>query len=70
MKKKHRLIPSVLYIVMIIITIVIAVATLIKGLVLLCVVILTACYYWYTISFIPFGTKILKKLCGACFDIE
>lgn len=70
MKKKHRIIPSVLYILMIILTIVIAVATQIKGLVLLCVILLTICYYWYTISFIPFGTKILKKVCGACFDFE
>ena len=68
MKKKERIIPSVVYITMIILTIVIAVATKVKGLVLLCVVILTIAYYWYTISFIPFGQKILKKICGACLE--
>ena len=57
MKKKSRIIPSVIYISMIIITIIIAVATGVKGLVLLCVIILTIAYYWYTISFIPFGNK-------------
>lgn len=69
MKKKHRIIPSVVYITMIILTVVIAVATNVKALVLLCVIILTIAYYWYTISFIPYGNKILKKLCGACFDM-
>lgn len=69
MKKKHRIIPSIAYIVMIILTIVLAVATGIKALVLLCVILLTICYYWYTISFIPYGTKILKKLCGTCLDL-
>lgn len=68
MKKKSRIIPSVIYISMIIITIIIAVATGVKGLVLLCVIILTIAYYWYTISFIPFGNKILKKICGSCLD--
>lgn len=69
MKKKHRIIPSVVYVLMIIITIVIAVATHVRGLVLLCVIILTVAYYWYTISFIPYGNKILKKMCGACLDM-
>lgn len=68
MKKKSRIIPSVTYIILIILTIVIAVATQVKGLVLLCVILLTISYYWYTISFIPFGNKILKKICGSCFD--
>lgn len=69
MKKKHRIVPSVLYIVSIILVVVIAVATHIKGLTFLFVVLCTFCYYWYTISFIPYGTKILKKCCGVCFDI-
>jgi hypothetical protein len=69
MKKKHRIIPSVVYIVCIIMTFVIAFATGVPGLVLLCVVITTIAYYWYTISFIPYGTKILKKICGTCFDM-
>jgi hypothetical protein len=63
MGKKHRIIPSIVYILSIIITIVIAVATKIKGLVLLFVIIQIAAYYWYTISFIPFGQKIAKKMC-------
>jgi hypothetical protein len=25
-------------------------------------------YYWYTISFIPFGQKIVKKLCECCLE--
>lgn len=69
MKKKHRIIPSVVYITSIIMTIVIATATGVKGLTILCVIITTLAYYWYTISFIPYGTKILKKCCGACFDM-
>jgi hypothetical protein len=69
MKKKHRIIPSILYILMIIITIVLAVATNIKALVFISVIILTICYYWYTISFIPCGTTVLKKACGCCFDL-
>jgi hypothetical protein len=69
MKKKHRLIPSVFYIGLIILTLVIAIATEIKGLVLFLVVLQVFAYYWYTISFIPFGNKILKKLCSSCFDM-
>lgn len=68
MKKKSRIIPSAVYCTMIILTIVIAVATGVKGLVLLCVIILTVSYYWYTISFIPYGNKILKKICGQCLE--
>lgn len=69
MKKKHRLIPSIVYIGLIILTLVIAIATEIKGLVLFLVVLQVFAYYWYTISFIPFGNKILKKLCSSCFDM-
>ena len=69
MKKKHRIIPSVLYICSIILTIIIATATGVPGLVIICVIVTTIMYYWYTISFIPFGTKILKKVCGACCDM-
>ena len=68
MKKKHRIIPSIVYILSIILTIVIAVATEIKPLVLLFLVIQILAYYWYTISFIPFGQKILKKMCECCID--
>jgi hypothetical protein len=67
MKKKSRLIPSIVYVLLIIATLVVAIATDIKGLVLLLVVLQVFAYYWYTISFIPYGNKILKKLCGACF---
>ena len=70
MKKKHRIIPSIVYILSIIITIVVAVATSIKGLVLLFLVIQVIAYYWYTISFIPFGQKILKKMCECCLDSD
>lgn len=63
MGKKHRIIPSIVYIVSIIATIVIAVATGLKALVLLFLIIQVFAYYWYTISFIPFGQKIAKKLC-------
>ena len=63
MTKKHRIIPSVVYLLSIILTIVIAVATSVKPLVLLFLVIQIIAYYWYTISFVPFGQKILKKMC-------
>jgi len=63
MKKKHRIIPSIAYFVSIIVTIVIAVATKITGLVFLFLIIQVIAYYWYTISFIPFGQQILKKVC-------
>lgn len=68
MKKKQRLIPSIVYVLSIILTVVIAVATEIKALVFLFLIIQVLAYYWYTISFIPFGQKILKKCCQACFD--
>jgi len=70
MKKKHRIIPSIVYIVSIILTIVIAIVTPVKALILLCLLILLIAYYWYTISFIPFGQKILKKMCECCLDSE
>ena len=68
MTKKTRIIPSVVYILSIILTIVIAVATQIRGLVFLFLVIQVLAYYWYTISFIPFGQKILKNACECCID--
>lgn len=68
MKKKHRIIPSIVYFLSIILTIVIAVATQITGLVLLFLIIQVFAYYWYTISFIPFGQKIVKKLCECCLE--
>lgn len=70
MAKKHRIIPSIVYILAIIGTIVVACATSIKGLVLLFLLITTVAYYWYTISFIPFGQKILKKACECCLDSD
>lgn len=68
MKKKHRIIPSIVYFLSIILTIVIAVATQIAGLVFLFLIIQVFAYYWYTISFIPFGQKIVKKLCECCLE--
>ena len=70
MKKKHRIIPSAVYILSIILTIVIAVVVPVKALILLCLLILLVAYYWYTISFIPFGQKILKKSCECCLDSD
>lgn len=69
MKKKSRIIPSIVYVLSIILTIVVAVVTQIKGLVFLFLVIQVFAYYWYTISFIPFGQKILKKTCECCIDV-
>ena len=68
MKKKTRIIPSIVYILSIIWTIVVAVATNIKGLVFLFMVIQVFAYYWYTISFIPFGQTIIKKVCECCLE--
>jgi len=68
MTKKSRIIPSIVYVLSIILTIVIAVATQIKGLVFLFLVIQVLAYYWYTISFIPFGQKIVKKACECCIE--
>lgn len=68
MKKKTRIIPSCLYIGSIILTLVLAIATNIKALVLISLVVQVIAYYWYTISFIPFGQRILKRLCKTCFD--
>jgi hypothetical protein len=68
--KKHRVGPSVLSVLRIVLTLVCALATDIKAMGLVCVILLTICYYWYTISFIPCGTTILKKACGCCWDFE
>lgn len=67
MKKKERRIASIIYISSIIATLVVAFATKIKGLVFLFLVIQMAAYYWYMITFIPWGQKIVKKLCCSCF---
>ena len=69
MMKKHRIIPSICYLVSIIATLVVAIATELRGLVFLFLIIQVLCYYWYTISFIPFGQKILKKACECCLDM-
>ena len=55
MKKKKRRIASAVYILSIIATLVVALATPIKGLVFLFLGIQIVAYYWYTITFIPFG---------------
>lgn len=68
MMKKHRIIPSILYFSSIILTIVVAVVTKIHGLVLLFLIIQIIAYYWYTISFIPFGQKIVKRLCKCLIE--
>ncbi len=68
MSKKHRIIPSIVYFLTIILTIVIALATSMRGLVFLFLILQILAYYWYTISFIPFGQKILKKTCECCWS--
>ena len=57
MVKKERIVPSLIYVGAIILTVVFALATKIKMLVLLCLIIQMLAYYWYCISYIPYGQK-------------
>jgi antibiotic biosynthesis monooxygenase (ABM) superfamily enzyme len=66
MTNKSRLVTSIVYILSIILTLVIALATQIKGLVIVFLIIQVCAYYWYTISFIPFGQKLAKGCLKSC----
>ncbi len=68
MWKKDRIIPSSVYLILIILTLVIAIATELKALVLVLLILQMIAYYWYTISFLPFGQKILKKICKCLIE--
>jgi hypothetical protein len=66
MTNKSRLVTSIVYVVSIILTLVVALATNIKPLVFLFLIIQVLAYYWYTISFIPFGHKLAKGIFKSC----
>jgi hypothetical protein len=66
MTNKSRLVTSLVYIVSIILTLVIALTTKIKSLVFLFLIIQVLAYYWYTISFIPFGHRLAKGIFKSC----
>lgn len=66
MTNKSRLVTSIVYVVSIILTLVIALTTNIKPLVFLFLAIQVLAYYWYTISFIPFGQKLAKGIFKSC----
>jgi hypothetical protein len=66
MTNKSRLVTSIVYVVSIILTLVIALATNIKPLVFLFLIIQVIAYYWYTISFIPFGQRLAKGIFKSC----
>lgn len=66
MTNKSRLITSIVYVLSIVLTLVIALTTNIKPLVFLFLIIQVLAYYWYTISFIPFGQKLAKGIFKSC----
>lgn len=59
---------SIVYFLTIILTIVIALATSMRGLVFLFLILQICRFYSYAISFIPFGQKILKRACECCWS--
>jgi antibiotic biosynthesis monooxygenase (ABM) superfamily enzyme len=63
MTDKSRRITSLVYIVSLILTLVFALTTNILPLVFIFLIIQICSYYWYTLSYIPFGQKCMKKIC-------
>jgi hypothetical protein len=65
MFKKSRLLLTLLYLGAIVGTVVLAIMLPdnLKALVLVMLIVQIIAYYLYTLSYVPFGQKILKKCC-------
>lgn len=66
MTNKSRRVTSIVYLLSIVLTLVVALTAKIKGLVILFLIIQVMAYYWYTISFIPCGQRMAKGLFKSC----
>lgn len=65
---KKRILAAVLYILFLVGTIVVACFPKIQGLVFLFLILQMLAYFWYMLSFIPFGLKKSKKCCVWLFS--
>jgi hypothetical protein len=63
MTNKSRMLTSIVYILSIVATIVVACVVKIKALTFICLGVQMCAYFWYNLSFIPCGHKIAKKCC-------
>ena len=70
MLKETRIVVSIVFLAMIPVTIAVAIffpdGGIKKLLVFICVVVQSLAYFWYSLSYIPFGRKLLKKCCKSC----
>ncbi|EAR94704.1 vesicle transporter SFT2B (macronuclear) [Tetrahymena thermophila SB210] len=70
MKHKSRIITTIVFILSMAGTLVFALAVKIIPLCIAFIVLQFLSYIWYTLSFIPFGQRIVKKVCCSCCDPE
>jgi len=65
MIRPHRAVATAVFIISLILTIVFAFATQDQGwVIIICVIVQFAAFLWYTLSFMPFTRRILKKCFG------
>jgi len=70
MKEPSRIVTTVIFILAMIGTLIFALVIEEKLVCLLFIIIQFGAYIWYTLSFIPFGQRIAKKICCQCCDEE
>jgi uncharacterized membrane protein YccF (DUF307 family) len=70
MTKKTRLLLTIIYLTLIVVTILAALLLdeKYKFLVIFALIAQMVAYFFYVLSYIPFGRKILKKVFGAVLD--
>lgn len=62
---RKRLVATILYLVMIVVTVLVAVLTQNEGLTFLCIIVQYLALTWYALSYIPFARDMAKRCCGS-----
>ena len=70
MFKARRIWATLMYLVMIVMTLVFALAVKDPMLVIICVILQLIALVWYAASYIPFAQRMLKNCCGGCCDFD
>ncbi|KAJ1672610.1 hypothetical protein EV182_006844 [Spiromyces aspiralis] len=66
---KVRIVATLIYIITLVLTFVVAFVFEIPAVCLVLVIIQFCALTWYSASYIPFGQKIIKSSCGACLGV-
>lgn len=68
MTSKSRWLISLIYVLSIVATVLVAILVPIKAFTFLCLGIQMCAYFWYSLSFVPCGRTAFKKIVKACCD--